>query len=73
MAKYKIVGPRSVAGSAPGKTVELDLPEANIAALVKAGHIAPVAAKPAAKVAGSARTHESGGGSGAAPGPIDEV
>lgn len=42
MAKYKIVGPRTVAGSAPGKTVELDLPEANIAALVKAGHIAPV-------------------------------
>lgn len=46
MAKYKIIGPRSVAGVEPGKTVELDLPEANIAALVKAGHIAPVVAKP---------------------------
>lgn len=46
MAKYKIIGPRPVAGADPGKTVELDLPEVNIAALVKAGHVALV--KPAA-------------------------
>lgn len=49
MAKYKIIGPRPVAGADPGKTVELDLPEANIAALVKAGHIAQVVARPTVK------------------------
>lgn len=46
MAKYKIIGSRPVAGVEPGKTVELDLPEANIAALVAAGHIAPVKPPP---------------------------
>lgn len=45
MAKYKVIGNHPVAGAAPGKTVELDLPEANIAALVKAGHVAPARQK----------------------------
>lgn len=49
MAKYKIIGPRPVAGVDPSKTVELDLPEANIAALVKAGHIARVVVRPTVK------------------------
>lgn len=47
MAKYKIIGTRSVAGKQPGATVELDMPDANIAALVAGGHIEPV--KTAAK------------------------
>lgn len=45
MDKYKIIGNHPVAGVAPGKTVELDLAEANIAALVKAGHVAPARQK----------------------------
>lgn len=48
--KYKVIGNHPVAGVAPGKTVELDLPEANIKALVSAGHIAsvkPPSVKPA--------------------------
>lgn len=39
MAKVTVVGPRTVGGIVPGKSGELDLPDANIAALVKAGHI----------------------------------
>lgn len=45
--KFKIVGSRTVADAAPGHVVELDLPEANVAALIQAGHIQPVrSAKP---------------------------
>jgi hypothetical protein len=47
MAKYKIVGPRSVAGIAPGGVVEFDVEEA--AWLVEAGHLAPFATKTKAK------------------------
>lgn len=45
MAKFKVVGAHAVADVAPGGVVELDLPEANIAALIEAGAIEP--AKPA--------------------------
>lgn len=46
MAKYKVVGECVVGGVAPGGTVELDLPEANIDALIRAGNIVePVKAK----------------------------
>ena len=37
--KYKIVGPCSVAGHKPGSTVELGPEDANIPALIAAGHI----------------------------------
>lgn len=49
MAKYKVIGECVVAGVAPGGTVELDLPEANIEALVRCGNIEPVKAKAEAK------------------------
>lgn len=39
--KYKVIGSRPVAGKKPGQIVELDLPEENVAALRRAGHIAP--------------------------------
>lgn len=51
MSKYKVVGDARILGSDgkyvdPGGTVDLDLPEANIAALITGGAIAP-ASKPA--------------------------
>lgn len=51
MAKYKVIGDRVVGGVAPGGTVELDLPDENIAALVASGNVEPVKApsKPASK------------------------
>lgn len=48
MAKFKVVGAHAVGGVAPGRTVDLDLPDENIAALISAGCVEPVkAAKPA--------------------------
>jgi hypothetical protein len=49
--RYEVIGPRKIAGAAPGDTVMLDDDEFNIAALVEAGHVRPVskAAKEAAK------------------------
>jgi len=41
MAKYKIVGPRAVAGILPGGVVEFDPEEAGW--LIEAGHLAPIA------------------------------
>ena len=41
MTTYKIVGPRPVAGVAPGGTVtDDDLEGSNIEALIEAGHLA---------------------------------
>ena len=42
MDKYKVSGPRSVAGKKPGETVSTDeLAGCNIDALVTAGHLTP--------------------------------
>lgn len=41
MAKFKVVGPRTVAGVEPGGVVEFDAEEANW--LIEAGHLAPIA------------------------------
>lgn len=43
MAKFKIVGPRAVAGVEPGGVVDLaDDGVVNVAALIEAGHVAPI-------------------------------
>lgn len=43
MAKFKIIGPRAVAGVEPGGIVDLaDDDGVNVAALIEAGHVAPV-------------------------------
>lgn len=39
MAKYKVIGNYPVDGVEPGGTVDLDLPDENIQALIDAGHI----------------------------------
>lgn len=49
MGNYKVVGPVEVGGVAPGKVVELDEQEVNVAALIEAGHIEPTRAKPSAE------------------------
>lgn len=46
--KFKVVGGRPVAGVTAGGVVELDLPEANIRALIRGGHIVPLP-KPSTK------------------------
>ena len=43
MAKFKVIGAHAVGGVEPGGTVELDLPDENIAALIRGGNIEPVA------------------------------
>lgn len=50
MAKFKVIGLHNVGGVDPGGTVDLDLPDDCIAALIQAGHIqpAPTAVKKAA-------------------------
>lgn len=40
--KYKVIGTQRVGDVEPGGTVELDLPDANIAALLAGGNIEPV-------------------------------
>lgn len=54
MAKFKVIGVHAVGGVAPGATVELDLPDENIAALVAAGSIEPVKATRKAVADGNA-------------------
>lgn len=58
---FEVIGNHPVAGVDPGGTVVLDLPQANIDALVRSGHIAPaektcggttVSGKPCSKPAG---------------------
>ena len=52
MSKYKIEGARPVADRAPGETIsETDLADANIDALVEAGHLVPVASATSKKTA----------------------
>lgn len=47
MAKFKVVGPRAVAGVEPGGIVDLaDDSGVNVAALIEAGHIEPLVEKP---------------------------
>lgn len=46
MMKYRVVGPRTVAGVAPGGVLELDETRLNVAALVQAGHVRLVAEEP---------------------------
>lgn len=43
--RARVVGPRTVAGVAPGGVVELDPGQVNVSALVEAGHIKLLAAK----------------------------
>ena len=51
MAKYTVTGRRAVVGHQPGDTIDdRDLIEANVAALVAAGHLTPLRSKPASKV-----------------------
>ena len=46
MDKFKISGPRQVAGKKPGETVSIDdLAGCNIDALVTAGHLTPATTK----------------------------
>lgn len=46
MDKYKVSGPRPVAGKKPGETVSIDdLAGCNIDALVTAGHLTPATTK----------------------------
>lgn len=52
MSKYKIEGARSIADCAPGEIIsETDLVDANIEALVEAGHLVPVASATSKKPA----------------------
>ncbi|GAA5048187.1 acetamidase/formamidase [Thermocatellispora tengchongensis] len=60
MDTYRVTGPRHVAGAAPGDVVELDPRRVNVAALLAAGHIAPVPAK------GKRREHADQSGQGVA-------
>jgi hypothetical protein len=46
MATYRVTGPRPVAGVRRGGTVTLD-DRTNVAALIEAGHLTPVADAPA--------------------------
>ena len=46
MAKIRVIGTSTVGGIAPGKSGVLDLPEPNLAALVKGGHIVLVVDRP---------------------------
>lgn len=42
MGRYKVIGPRAVAGVEPGGTVELDEARVNVPALLSAGHVEPM-------------------------------
>ncbi|MEH1059395.1 hypothetical protein V6U89_29830 [Micromonospora sp. CPCC 206171] len=51
MTTYKVIGICTVAGKKRGEVVELDPELINIEALVEAGHIEPVTARPGKKEA----------------------
>jgi hypothetical protein len=58
MAKYKVIGAHAVDGVEPGGTVDLDLPEANIQALIESGHIGTTKEAAAEAMAAAAEAAE---------------
>lgn len=53
MPRYKVIGPRRIAGVALGGEVELDPDLVNIPALLVGGHVEPVKPKMKLKAEGS--------------------